>query len=98
MTQKITDAEFGAAFDDLHTPIRVMFGLAEQITDKTGISLEEMKGKSRGRFVVRARHLLMFKASQQNISTHCIGNYLNRDHATVMYGIRRVKRKMKATP
>lgn len=90
----ITDAEFEAAFKDLHAPLLAMNALAEEVANKTGITLAQMRGPSRTRFVVRARHLFMFKANQAGVSYTNIGNYLNRDHTTVWHGIKQVKRSI----
>lgn len=60
----------------------------ERIASETGVSVEEMRGLSRKKHIVHARHAAMYEArSCTGKSLPIIGRAFNRDHTTVINGI-----------
>lgn len=67
-------------------------GCMKKVEKATGINNEEIKGRSRKVKVVFARHLfcaLAKKRTKESFST--IGNFIGKDHATVMNSIKKVE-------
>jgi chromosomal replication initiation ATPase DnaA len=64
--------------------------LLKDVSDYTGISIENLKSKNRDRPYVYARNLFCFaaKAIYQHVGTTAIGRIINRDHATVLHSLR----------
>jgi len=64
--------------------------LLKDVSEYTGISIENLKSKSRDRPFVYARNLFCFaaKAIYQHAGTTAIGKIINRDHATVLHSLR----------
>jgi chromosomal replication initiation ATPase DnaA len=73
---------------DLATRAKVL-ELAEPIERATGVTLERMLGDERCFSVSRARQELMAALWRNGKSSSEIGRVLGRDHATVLYGLRR---------
>lgn len=71
--------------------------IAAAVTQKTGITLEEMRSKSRKRNIVIARQLVMFLARHlTSLSMKQIGAFLNRsDHTAVIYACSQIEEKLK---
>ena len=71
--------------------------IAAAVAQKTGVTLEEMRSKSRKRNIVVARQLVMFLARQlTGLSLKQIGSFLNRsDHTAVIYACSQIEDKMK---
>jgi hypothetical protein len=68
-----------------------LYNILKDVSIKTNISVDVMKGKSRKREVVEARQLFFKRAKEiTNLSLSKIGSRLNRDHSTVLYGIKTV--------
>jgi len=70
------------------TPSRIV----NIVTGLTGISLEQMRSKSKKREIVIARHNAMYfiRKKYPKYSTIKIGKFFNRDHATVLNAIQNV--------
>lgn len=68
-----------------------MRGIAKMVCDKYDVSLEELRGPRRYKSLVAARHELMWRIKTE--LPHCsypqIGRFLNRDHTTILYGVRK---------
>lgn len=65
-----------------------------QVCDAYGYSTKEVRNnpKSRKRDFVEIRQLSMFIIRRElQLSYNKIGDFLNKDHATVLFGIRNVK-------
>lgn len=67
----------------------------ETVSFKMGVSIEEMKGKKRYPKYVIARHLCMYLLREMtSLTFEEIGNTLNRNHSTTIYGIYKIKNKL----
>jgi chromosomal replication initiator protein len=56
-----------------------------------GIKIDDLKGKSRHKQVVAPRHIAMYLLREDgHLSTPEVGRLLNRDHTTVLHGIKQV--------
>lgn len=63
---------------------------------KMGVSIEEMKGKKRNPKYVIARHLCMYLLREMTpLTFEEIGDLINRNHSTAIYGISKIKKKLK---
>jgi chromosomal replication initiation ATPase DnaA len=67
-----------------------VLALAEPITAVTGVTVEEMLGRGRTPQVAIARHHLMAAMWRSGLSIAQVGAVLGRNHATVIYGLRRL--------
>lgn len=62
----------------------------EKMSEASGISIEMMTGPSRRREACASRHILWtYLSRKEKWSTSRIGLAFNRDHATVLNGIKR---------
>ncbi|NPA33600.1 MAG: chromosomal replication initiator protein DnaA [Chlorobi bacterium] len=71
--------------------------IAAAVTQKTGVTLEEMRSKSRKRNIVIARQLVMFLARElTSLPMKQIGTFLNRsDHTAVIYACSQIGEKQR---
>lgn len=90
----ISQAEWEAALGELVRPVGIMHRIAWEIAQNTGVTLDDLRGPEIDRMTVAARHLFMFKAHEAGNTSVEIGDFLGRDHTTVLYGIKKIKRKM----
>lgn len=58
-----------------------------------GMSVDAIKGHSREPRFVKARHEVMVALRDEGFSLPRIGRILNRDHTTVMHGLRKMGRQ-----
>lgn len=65
--------------------------LLEAACEVYAANVEDVLSDSRHGSVVKARQMACWLMSQQGLSTAHIGRFLNRDHTTVIYAIRRVE-------
>lgn len=67
-----------------------MLEIAQQVSERTGVTLEAMRSLSTEHRVARARHAAMVEMRRAGKwSTTQIGRLFNRDHSTVTYAERR---------
>jgi chromosomal replication initiation ATPase DnaA len=70
---------------------------AEQIVSATsfmfGVDRSELLGSGRTARVSEARHALAWALRQANWSLESIGDFLHRDHTTIIYAVRVIERK-----
>lgn len=63
--------------------------MAEAFCERTGVSLMDLTGKRRERWIAHPRQDFMAEAySTRRYSLPEIGRFLNRDHTTVLHGVR----------
>jgi len=69
-----------------------MADIIADVSKRTGVPVHDIKGPSRFRSIVRARHMFMTEAYETGrFSLPQIGRFLGRDHTTVLHGIRQHK-------
>lgn len=67
----------------------------ELVSDRFGSSNEELKSKSREYHITLPRHVCFHLLRElTELSSIRVGRIFNRDHATVLYGVKRVNRKL----
>lgn len=99
LTSKIASLE--AALDDrrataLPAPLQWRKILI-QVSKATGFTVAELCGMQRHKELVEARYAAMYRMSHETtMSLAAIGRRFNRDHTTVMHGIKRHEDRMKA--
>lgn len=71
------------------TAVRV---IAQQVALDTGIPINQILSRERRHVVARARHLVMYRAHKAGHSLSHIGRCLDRDHTSVIHGIRRIRK------
>lgn len=74
-------------------PKAVVGIIASRVAGGTGIPADVILGRSQERYVVKARHLVMFEARERGLSFGAIAYAMNRDHTTIIYGVRREARR-----
>jgi chromosomal replication initiation ATPase DnaA len=61
-----------------------------QVLDETGLTKEQLLGRQKLNRIVEARHRLCWRLYRETtMSMTSVGNYLDRDHTSVLNGIRR---------
>ncbi len=71
--------------------------IAYQVCQKHRITLAQLRGKQRARCFAWPRQEVMYRASKEtSASLPEIGRYLDRDHTTVIHGIRAHEARMEA--
>lgn len=69
--------------------------IVASVAEVAAVPVAEIMGPSRLRKVARARQLAMWHGRQAGLTLGQIGQYLNRDHTSVMNGVRRIEQLMK---
>ena len=73
--------------------------IQELVGAKTGFSLYEMRSDKRHRPLPYARHLFWYLTSTHTkLSLMAMGKFLEKDHTSVIHGIRRIKERMETEP
>ena len=72
-------------------PLRCVSGrqILERVARLHDVSIEDITGPSRLRHICMARWDAMRQMRDRKLTTTRIGELLNRDHTTVMHGLRR---------
>ena len=63
-------------------------GLLEPVLQRHGITWKQVAGKVRVTAIVAARHECMWVLRHAGMSFPKIGRFMNRDHTTVLHGVR----------
>lgn len=79
-----------------HSTLGLMSKTAQQIAERYGITLADLKSPSRLKRIVHARHEFMAECAAVGRSTPQIGEFLDRDHSTVIHGVRAHKKRQGA--
>ena len=71
--------------------------ILQETAEHFGLSREDLVGKSRSRPLTTARHVAMYLAREcTGLSLIKIGELFDRDHTTVMHGIKKIEQLMRA--
>jgi chromosomal replication initiation ATPase DnaA len=66
-----------------------------QVLDETGLTKEQLLGRQKRHCIVEARHWLCWRLYRETtMSMTAVGNYLDRDHTSVLNGIRRHEERL----
>jgi chromosomal replication initiation ATPase DnaA len=66
-----------------------------QVLDETGLTKEQLLGRQKLNRIVEARHWLCWRLYRETtMSMTSVGNYLDRDHTSVLNGIRRHEERL----
>src|SRR4051812_39787039 len=61
-----------------------------QVMDETGLTREQLVGGQKTGYIVKARHWLCWRLYRETtMSMIGVGNYLNRDHTSILNGLKR---------
>ena len=75
---------------------------ADEITDATtflfGVDRRDLLGRTRTARCVEARQALAWALRQNQWTFDAIGDYLGKDHTTIMHGLRAIERKARRSP
>jgi hypothetical protein len=65
-----------------------------QVLDETGLTKEQLLGRQKLNRIVEARHWLCWRLYRETtMSMTAVGNYLDRDHTSVLNGIKRHEKR-----
>jgi chromosomal replication initiation ATPase DnaA len=65
-----------------------------QVLDETGLTKEQLLGRQKLNHIVEARHWLCWRLYRETtMSMTAVGNYLDRDHTSVLNGIKRYEKR-----
>lgn len=67
----------------------VVNSIAARVAKGTGIPFIAIMGHTHAQPAAQARHLVMYEARQRGLTYSAIGWAMNRDHTSVMHGVRR---------
>jgi len=70
--------------------------ILDTVSQEHNISVRDIIGDGRFRQIVIARHDAMWRMKQAGMTYASIGRRLNRDHATVMWGVARHEKRLAA--
>lgn len=84
---------------ELIDPGRVFQRLLQRVSERMGLSAEEVLGKSQGRLVSMARKVLAFLCVQEGLSRAEVGRYFGRrSRAAISYLTRSLEQQMATSP
>lgn len=76
----------------MRIPRKVLI-VEQAISIASGVSVEEIRGKSREKTIVDARHAIWFICFEElGFSSGDIGRWYDRDHTSILHGVKRLKR------
>ena len=70
--------------------------IAREVAEKYGLTVADLKGRSVVRFISRARHEAFWRCLEAGHSSGAIGRWFNRDHTSVLSGVRAHKERIDA--
>lgn len=76
------------------TPREESLKIIKETANKYNLTSEQLIGHSRFKQLILARHEAFYLLQRKGLSTPQIGRLMNRDHSTVIYGIREHMNRM----
>ena len=94
---EIAKDQLNLSQEDIDREVLTLDSIAKVVSNYYKITLGDIKGKSRKKEVAMARHMAMFISHQILKKTlEEIGEYYsNRDHSTVIHGIKKIQNLIK---
>lgn len=78
--------------DVIETPSqRILREVVQPVLDGTGYTIDDMRGEKKFRKVATVRWKLIKALTDCGWTTLKIGRFLNRDHSTIIYALRKVR-------
>lgn len=87
-------AEKVAALDGV--PLQKMDLITAQVAGRAGLSIKALRSPRRTREIAHARQRAYLILHDAGYSFPQIGRYFNRDHTTVMFGVKRERERRRA--
>ena len=85
--------ELSQAFLDCRPQLKIRT-IIREVAKITGVSQDDILSSKRDRVTARARQMVMWKAHREGHSLTQIGTVLDRDHTSVLHGVRNINRKL----
>lgn len=86
---RLTSAEMVTDFDAFMAKSKTAKGIIEEVSNQTMIPVRDILSKKRDRPTAHARQLCFYRIRHEcNYSLPAIGRLFDRDHTTVLHGIR----------
>lgn len=83
----------------LHTkvvPKKLLFqDIVRVVAETSGVRQKDILGRDRTSTVALARMMVMYLAYKRGLSTPQIGQFMDRDHTTILSGIAKIERKLR---
>ncbi|MBP5209777.1 MAG: chromosomal replication initiator protein DnaA [Clostridia bacterium] len=71
----------------------------DAVSKKYGVPVEDIKGNKRNKSIAQARHVAVYIIRREtSLPVTAIGDILNRDHATVLASVNKIKNDMRLDP
>ncbi|RJL18647.1 helix-turn-helix domain-containing protein [Paracoccus siganidrum] len=77
------------AAQEIHAPRATVKAIVQELAAATGVTADQITGKSRKAEIVRVRQIVCFIARQKGMTYQQIGRVLNRDHTTIVAAVKR---------
>lgn len=91
-------ARYRLAASSLANPKAVITRIKSECAEKHGVTVAKIDGPRRSEKIVHARQEAMWRAKNEtNLSFPSLGKLFDRDHTTVMWGIRQHEARMAGT-
>lgn len=72
-----------------------MSEIAEEVADKYGVTVQQLKGEGQGRWISHPRQEAMWRMRKETPnSTTKIGQFFGRDHTTVIHAVKAHERRL----
>lgn len=71
-----------------------IIAIMEEVADEAGVSIAALRGDSRKSRYVWPRHVAMWRAHREGFALARICRAFQRDHSSVMSGVRRVEQRL----
>lgn len=96
MNCELTVSERWAALGSASPAVnRPMARILAEVSAETGFTPGELKGPSRVRPLVHARHYAMWRCYRETDNSQpAVGRFFNRDHTSVIHALRQVERRI----
>ena len=99
VTLEVAQAQLSDLISDTEPQAKKVERIVSMVSQHTGVSEEEIKGKKRTKEIAMARHICIYiLRTETELSFPSIGKIFARDHSTIMYSIDLVQNRIENDP
>jgi chromosomal replication initiation ATPase DnaA len=92
--RNLSDAQVRTALGPgLEVRLRIL-AIVEEVGQRTGFTLAELRGRDRRHEIAQARFVAMYLAREEGATGAEIGRFFDRDHTSVMHGVARIAHRI----
>ena len=94
----VSTGNAAVCFKNQHDQVEAMKTISKKVQEKFSVTQAEIKSRLKTENITYPRQVIMYLARKKGVPCQTIGDFLNRDHTSVLHGEKKIQDRMDTEP